>query len=485
MGLWLQMEKMTKHKKGIRYYLMLQHVIVISVAVLLFEFVVFIGLYQYYYRNTEEILSSHAKNAVHFAMRSTELSPFNLQYIILEMINDYQLKGTEMQIVSPSGNILASSSGFSPKYTVDRRLLQESEVNQPVVWKGHNEGTKERVMAVVVPLENEEERLIYFRYITSLERIDKVFKKQMSLSLGIGLAIILVASLLSLAFAKQITTPLIQLTKASKRLSKGEYDAMISQGKYLGELDTLAKSFNEMTHGLLQHEKMKNQFISSVSHELRTPLTSIKGWSDTLLTGDLKNWKEVRQGLHIISEEASRLTEMVENLLDFSSINNQSFTLNPTTFHVPTFLSDVILQFEKLGKKKGIEITVQTSPDVSIYADRNRMKQVFINVIDNAIKYSQPGELIEINATVQCGRIIFSIKDEGQGMTEEVLEQVTTPFYKGNSNTSGTGLGLSICKDIVELHHGELHIESKLDKGTNVIISLPYDGTQDGLQSLS
>jgi len=475
------MEKVTRNKKGIRHYLMLQHVIVISVAVLLFEIVVFIGLYQYYYRNTEEILSSHAKNAVHFAMRSTELSPFNLQYMIPEMINDYRLKGTEMQIVSPSGNILASSSGFSPEYTVDQRLLKESSIDHPIVWKGNNEGTDERVMAVIVPLENEEERLVYFRYLTSLERIDSFFNKQMFLSLGIGLGIILVASLLSLAFAKQITNPLIQLTKASKQLSKGEYDAMISHGKYLGELDTLAKSFNEMSHALLQHEKMKNQFISSVSHELRTPLTSIKGWSDTLLTGDLKDQKEVSQGLHVISEEASRLADMVENLLDFSSMNNQSFTLNPTTFQVSTFLEDVMMQFDKLGKKKGIEILIHSSQDVSIYADRNRMKQVFINVIDNAIKHSQSGDVIELNAWVDGGRFIFSIKDEGEGMTEEVLQQVTTPFYKGNPNTSGTGLGLSICKDIIELHHGEFQIDSQQDEGTTVTISLPYDRTQGDL----
>lgn len=468
-----------KKKKSIRSYLLKQHFFVITITVALFEIAIFIGLYHYYYKNTEEILASHAKNAVHFAMRSSELSPFQLQYHIPEMINDYQLRGTEMQIVSPSGNILASSSGFLPDEVIEHHILQQATIERPTPWKGKNPSSGERVMAVVVPLENGEETIAYFRYVTSLERMDIFFKRQLSISLGVGGVIILLVLLLSMAFSKQMTTPLTRLTKASKRLARGEFDARI-HGDYIGELDTLAKSFNEMSHALLQHEKMKDEFISSVSHELRTPLTSIKGWSDTLLTGDLNDIEEVELGLNVISKETSRLTNLVEELLDFSALKNESYSLQPTTFPVKALLNEILTQFKKQTNKKQLTLSVTACPDVHIHADKNRIKQVLINLVDNAMKHSPSGSDIELSGRINEGSFVFSVIDEGDGMDELELEKIMAPFYKANPNTVGAGLGLSICQHIIDLHHGEFLLESKRGEGMKVSFSIPFDSHEIG-----
>ncbi|MBP1916194.1 sensor histidine kinase [Lederbergia galactosidilytica] len=460
-----------KRHTSIRKRLLLQHLLIVTVTVVLLEAVFFISIYQYYYKNTEDVLISHAKNSANFATKFMDLSPFTLHNTIPKIMNEFQMPNAEMQIVSPAGNILASSTGFSQSESIHREILQSATSAEPAIWTGKNMATDERVMASVVPLKYDEETTMYFRYVVSLSNIDKVVKKQGAIALLIGLAIILVVMLLSRTLAKQITTPLTQITEASKQFAKGDFEKGIKED-YIGELGILAHSFNNMAQELLQHEKMKNQFLSTISHELRTPLTSIKGWSETLLSGDLKDVKETETGLQIITKETARLIKLVEELLDFSRINNDSLKIQPSSFLLLPLFEEVKKQFEKQLKKRSLEFTLELPATFKLYADRNRVKQVFINLIDNAIKYGGNSSIL-LNGKINGHLLTITVMDHGPGIEEKYLSKLTTPFYKVHENSSGTGLGLAISRRIVEAHHGQFSIESKVGNWTKVTIIFP------------
>ncbi|WP_026906402.1 sensor histidine kinase [Paucisalibacillus globulus] len=463
-----------KKSKGIRKQLLQLHLFIITLTVILFESIFFIGIYQYYYRNTEQVISSHAESSANFAMKFSDLSPYNVKNSLPDMIHEFRMEGAEMQIVLPSGKIVASSTGFLPEYSIKENTLNQASIDRPSIWKGKNPGTDERIMAAIVPLKYEGQTVIYFRYIISLSNIDHLVQNIITIALVIGLGIVLLVLLLSKALAKKITTPLTQITEASKRFAKGDFDASINEN-YIGELGTLAKSFNEMCNALLQHEKLKDQFVSSVSHELRTPLTSIKGWSETLMVGSLNNPDEMNTGMKIITKETERLIILVEELLDFSRMNNEAFHIEPNSFNIEKIIQEVTQQLEKQFRKKQIEVEIYIANSIDIIADRNRIKQVLINLLDNAIKFSNPGGKIFVSSYQHGNHCMIEVEDNGVGIKNTDMPNISNPFYKLNPKTTGVGLGLAISKHIVELHHGRLTIESTFGQGTKVTISIPMN----------
>ncbi len=463
-----------RQRKGIGRRLLMLHLFIISLTVVLLEVVFFVSIYQYYYKNTEQLLSSHAKNAGSFAMRFTEWTPANGKNMMQDMLNEFQMQGTEMQIVSPTGAVLASSTGFLPNESISLSALHAAKQNEPSIWKGRNPGTDERVMATVVPLVYDDETELYFRYVISLENIDRLVERQGTIAVAIGIGIIVIVLLLSKALARKITTPLSQLTEASKRFAEGEFDKRIDEN-YIGELGTLAASFNDMCHSLLQHEKMKDQFISSISHELRTPLTSIKGWGETLLGGDLNDREETQQGMQIITSETERLIALVEELLDFSRMNTDTFQIHPSVFLLDHLIHEMRRQFEKQLTKKQIKLETECEAGLKVMADRNRVKQVLINLLDNAIKHSPPQSTVTLSCLQDHGALKMIVKDQGSGIRASDLPHIVSPFYKPNDKEKGVGLGLAISKHIIELHHGKLAIESEEGKGTIVTVRIPME----------
>ena len=223
----------------------------------------------------------------------------------------------------------------------------------------------------------------------------------------------------------------------------------------------------------LQHsENIKNEFISSVSHELRTPLTAIKGWSETITEIDDPEMR--RKGMQIISKETERLSEMVEELLDFSRIQNGHFSLQKTDLDVIAELSDAVLMYEERARAEGITLTMDESEDVAIvYGDKNRLRQVFINIIDNSVKYGKKGGHTHISTKVANNTITISFKDDGVGIAPEDLPRVKEKFYKANNTVRGSGIGLAVADEIINIHGGSLDITSEQGVGTEVQIVLP------------
>ena len=248
----------------------------------------------------------------------------------------------------------------------------------------------------------------------------------------------------------------------------------------LESLYTLEKKNHEQEQELNQ-ERLR--FYTNITHELRTPLTAIGGWSETLLAGGGEDPEEVMQGLTIIQKEAGRLTRMVEELLDFARIESGRMKLEIETFDMSIELYEAVYMYENLLKKSGIRLLYDEDVDANYYinGDRHRMKQVFLNILDNAAKYGGDGKQIDIDLKRDGGNIVASVRDYGQGIPEAELPFVKEKFYKGSSKQRGSGIGLAVTEEIVSMHGGTLDIASEVGKGTTVTVTMPSAKSEEAL----
>ncbi|WP_171050974.1 HAMP domain-containing sensor histidine kinase [Bacillus sp. BHET2] len=457
---------------GIKRRLLLQNVSIITLTILLFLGILVSGIYHYYYNGTTDMLKNHAVNSSQFASKYMNLNSLTLRNELSTIQNNFSIPQAETQILNARGDLLSSSTGFIPDKSPDFKDIEKAFRKGSGTWIGDHPVTGEHILAVSVTLKDKNKTIGLIRFITSLESLDNNFQTILLSLFSIGLIILLLVFIVSTFFARNITKPVIELTNASQKLAKGELETRII-GQYKDEFQTLGTSFNDMAMELLKTEKMKNEFISSVSHELRTPLTSIKGWSETLLSGDLQNVQENKAGLKIISNETDRLIGMVEELLDFSRFSKGSFTIHPTTFSFDCLVNEVVLQLDQKRKGKGISIVLESKESIELFADKNRIRQVVINLLDNAIKYTHRDSTVFIRYHMINTRFTFEIEDEGPGIDQNHIQHVATLFYKENENTDGVGLGLAICKNIINLHHGELMVKSEKGAGTIAGFTLP------------
>lgn len=290
----------------------------------------------------------------------------------------------------------------------------------------------------------------------------------------LGAVVIVLLMFLAGRFMRFVAEPIAEITGFAKRISDGSYGAQITK-KYDDEIGELVDTVNEMSVQISQSEKTQTEFISSVSHELRTPLTAISGWSETLLSADLD--PEMRRGLLIISREAKRLTGMVEELLEFTRMQNGRFTLNIETSDLQAEFEDTVFMYGSRLRQEGITLnyTPQDQLIDEIPCDCARMRQVFLNVFDNAAKHGGAGKTIDASIEAIDGNVVIRIRDYGSGIPEEELPFVKNKFYKGSSKARGSGIGLAVCDEIVTMHGGTLTLCNADGGGTLVTITIPME----------
>lgn len=393
---------------------------------------------------------------------------------VKRIIEEYSLKNNlELQVLDSKGNILLSSSGFIPPNKIQTQDYQAALEGKNSLSIGPNDQTQQKVIAVSSPLKNGEVVIGAFRVVSSLEETDGVILKTIFISLLVLVVFILLILFFSLFFSKSIIDPINEINTAAKKMAGGQFKSKILK-KYDDELGELSDTLNFMADEILNVQNLKNDFISSVSHELRTPLTSIRGWGETILTGDFEDQDQTRKGLKIIIRETERLTQMVEELLDFSKIESGRMTLSLEKLDINTEIEEIIQIFKGRVKKETLDIEYYGVQETLItMGDKNRLRQVFINLLDNAVKFSQPGKKITIEAFNEEKNIIIKIQDEGIGIAQDEILKVKEKFYKGKSQKTGSGIGLGISDEIIRLHKGSLNIESKLGIGTLITIKLP------------
>ena len=219
---------------------------------------------------------------------------------------------------------------------------------------------------------------------------------------------------------------------------------------------------------------MKNDFISSVSHELRTPLTAIRGWGETAKMSLGMDEELVRRGLDVVLSESDRLSSLVEELLDFSRMETGRLSLTSQPINVTDILGDAVDMYTELAKKQEIEL-VYTNPynELIVMGDRDRLKQVFINIIDNAVKYTVGAGQVLVGTDIEEACVRITVTDTGVGIPAQDLDRVKEKFYKANKTVRGSGIGLAVADEIIKQMNGLLFIESTENVGTKVTIVLP------------
>ena len=430
-----------------------------------------IGIRQYYYRGIVNTFQSQADAVPSVWTKQTDFSNADLVGFSDEIIKSYQFKGAELQLLTRRGQLIKSSTGFYEDkiYSVDSCVLDFKTTYKIE----ENKFSGEKIMAVYTPFVFDGQVLGILRYATALTKVNTLINNLVGYGMIICMVIAIIVFLISLRLGNIIVKPLNDIINFTKKMAEGKYKEKI-ENIYPYELGELAKMLNYMGDEILKTDRLKNDFISSISHELRTPLTGIKGWIETMQEPNGLSDEELKFGVGIINDESERLISLVENLLDFSRYQSDRIELILSEVKVDKLIREVTFQLQKKAEKKEIRFIVETIPAV-ITADGSKLKQVILNVLDNAIKFSYKESTIHVTQSINNNIVLIKISDTGIGIKEEDTNYVMESFYKIDPKSIGAGLGLVISRNIVDMHKGTLKIDSEYGKGTSVIISLPLE----------
>lgn len=381
----------------------------------------------------------------------------------------------ELQFVDENGKLVVSSYGLYTEERVETDdVPQAVRTRTSVYFVGKNPASGERIMAVTTPMVYSDGRVVgVLRFVTSTRNADRFILITLLLSLGVAALVVLIVYWSSRLYFKSILVPVAEITETAKRIAGGSYGVQI-QKKFDDEIGELADTINDMSNKISQSEKMQSEFVSSVSHELRTPLTAITGWGETLQDGGVDP-EETKRGIAIILREAKRLTSMVEELLEFTRMQDGRFTLNVRQCDLRADFEDMIFMYGSRLRQEGIVLEYLDSdediPEIS--CDPERMRQVFLNILDNAAKHGGEGKKITASLNREGDNVVIRIRDYGPGIPEEELPHVKMKFYKGSSKARGSGIGLAVCEEIVTMHGGRLDLANAEGGGTLVTVTLP------------
>ena len=462
--------------KGLRRRWILNTVCIICVLGLLCVGLVTAAFANHYYSTMESDLRYRAKTVTEFFAEYQNQNYNDFYQSCITYARTFEDKNViELQFINTSGSLVASSyDDWTSNSPTTSDISQAMQTRGISTYIGDDPQTGERIMAVSSPMIYSNGEVIgVLRYVTSTRIMDMQILMVAAIGLLALLVVVAIVFINSNYYMRTILVPLGQIIEKAKRIASGSYGIQI-QTTNDDEIGELAKTINDLSLQIGQNEKMQTDFISSLSHELRTPLTAITGWSETLLTSDDLDEND-RRGLSIIMREAKRLTGMVEELLDFTRIQDGRITLNMEQVDIRAEFEDAIYMYGSRLAQEGIKLEyIDSDVDfVEISCDPKRLRQVFLNILDNAAKHGGEGKRIDASLEVLQHEIMICIRDYGPGIPEDELPLVKHKFYKGSSKARGSGIGLAVCDEIVQLHGGTLTLDNAPGGGTAVTVCLP------------
>ncbi len=434
------------------------------------------GIYNYYYGTMQKGLETRAQAVANSFNEYFMSGGYNSYYqMAVRSAESFEDKNCiEMQFISSSGRIQVSTSGLTAGTipgTAD--ISQAQEENRMAPFQGRDPETGEKIMAVSHPLTSNGRVVGVLRFVTALRVVDRQIMLAVLVVILIALLCMGMVIIANLIFINSVVEPVAVVTEAAKRISAGSYGFRIEK-HYADELGQLVDSINSMSLKIGQNEKMQTEFISSVSHELRTPLTAINGWGETILEDPTGDPGQLRRGIRIILNESRRLSTMVEELLEFSKMQDGRFTLRLEQMDLQAEFEDAIFTYRELFRQEGIELQYEALGEElpPISGDPERLKQVFCNVLDNAAKHGGAGGRITASIAQEGDAQVVRVRDYGPGIPEAELPFVKQKFYKGTSKARGSGIGLAVCDEIVGLHGGAFLIGNAADGDSGAVVTI-------------
>ena len=439
-----------------------------------------VGISSYYYGTMQDGLMKQAR---------AEAGAFN-DYFMDNGFAEYLQQATqsttnfedkdriELQFINGAGRIQVSSTsslknGIKPGTPDIEQAIAQQDC---VAFQGRDPETGENILAVSAPLMYSGKVVGVLRLVTSLREVNRQILVTIAVVLVIAALCMTMVILANLLFINDVVEPVAVVTDAAKRISAGGYGIQI-ENRYSDELGELVDNINDMSLKIGRNEKMKSEFISSVSHELRTPLTAINGWGETILEDPTGDPEQLRRGIRIILNESRRLSTMVEELLEFSKMEDGRFTLRVEQVDLQAEFEDAIFTYRELFRQEGIALEYESCDEEMpfISGDPERLKQVFCNVLDNAAKHGGSGLRITASICREGHEEVVRVRDYGPGIPEAELPYVKQKFYKGSSKARGSGIGLAVCDEIIGLHGGTFTIGNAEGGGAVVTIRLPMN----------
>lgn len=335
------------------------------------------------------------------------------------------------------------------------------------------EPDSEEVVYAALPLKYNDKISGVIMVFSPFTEVNKLLKEAILTIITVVIIVVMIGTLAILRVSINISDPIKEISDYAKQIGKGQNvpDIEIETGD---EIQMLADSFNEMKKEILATEQMRKEIVANVSHELRTPLTSIIGFIKGILDGVIPKEEEDKY-LSIAYEEANRLKELTKDIVDVAKLESGNMKLNKENFILNDLVHDVYIELEDMVKEKNLDfILEERDKNILINADKARIRQVLINILNNSVKFTDKGSItLVIEKANEKAKI--TVKDTGIGIQKDKIAYLFNKFYTANdygSATSGAGLGLNIVKTIIDMHKGEVNIESEVNKGTTVIVVL-------------
>lgn len=438
------------------------------------------SIHSYYYATAERKIQSYANGIVDVYFENFATSDEAVfEKGAREYIGDFTDKSSvEVWVLDKYGNVFISSSGFpvSDKVKIPEYEDALSSSNKYSIWNGKNSNGEKIIALTKIITDAENNQVGSVRYMFSLVEIDDQIRTWYFIISLVFLLLVILLVISGSVFISSIVKPIQEVCDTAKMIADGNYDARIDHYLYKDEIGQLCNTINEMAEKIKTSDKIKNDFISTVSHELRTPLTAIKGWGETLLQIGDTDPNLTKRGMNVIISESSRLNGIVEELLDFSRMQSGRMVLKNEKMDILAELDETVFAFKDRAMREGIEL-VYNAPNLPapMDGDPDRIKQVFVNILDNALKYTKQGGKIIVSTEIKDDKITIVISDTGCGISAEDLPHVKEKFYKTNMTVHGSGIGLAVVDEIVRLHHGTFDIDSVLGQGTTVTLSFDID----------
>ncbi|MEG2086940.1 MAG: HAMP domain-containing sensor histidine kinase [Angelakisella sp.] len=447
---------------------------IILVLVIVMVVAASVSIRNYYYNGVRQYMMGRADSVTERLVSYSQTTGSDFMPQVRRLVEQFEYKNKmELMAVLDEHTILITSSGFQPDAALDMPDYRDALTSTNGI--GEYVGTlgTERVMAITCLSGIAAEELSAMRYVTSLTAIDRQIAISVGIACLLAVCIILFVIFSSSYFVNSIIRPLGEINSTTRQIAQGDFAVRLEVDSD-DEIGELCRSINEMAEGLSASEQIKNDFISSVSHELRTPLTAIRGWGETLLSDGDIDPQTAHKGVQIIMSEAERLSVMVEELLDFSRLQSGRLKLETERLDAVAELSDAVLMYTQRAKLESKSL-IYDEPEffAPVLGDRNRLRQVFVNILDNALKYSDSGDSVTVTATLVEHCLQVQVSDTGVGIAQEDLSKVKDRFYKGKTTRRGSGIGLAVADEIITMHGGSLTLTSQKGEGTTVTILLP------------